>query len=232
MLYLVTISFLCQRMPRTNSLFKHITCSSKILQESNQNRKSSSSFVKRLTTLLQEPVRAFSTDNHKEEFSNDITEVIEEERYIHKTEVERFIIECMMKVGTEEGRAKMLASNLSEADYSGHFSHGLNRLSVYVKDCEGKLCKPNNDPIILKKGSVTAWVDGNSGLGVVVATFCMKLAIEMAKQYGISWIAAKGSNHFGICQWYVKIRNGRYFQTSLYFSTLGIKLYLDIVYLL
>lgn len=192
-------------MPRTNRLFKRIVRSHKILEESRQNATSLHSFCKRLTPPLQERVRDFSTGEYNEGFSNDTSEVTEEERYIHKTEVERYIIDCMMKVGTEEARAKMLASNLSEADYSGHFSHGLNRLSVYVRDCESNLCKPNNDPIILKRTAVTAWVDGNCGLGVVVATFCMKLAIEMAKQHGICWIVAKGSNHFGICQWYIKV---------------------------
>ena len=135
-------------------------------------------------------------------FGNDgDKDVPNKERFIHKTEVERFITECMMKVGAEQFRAKMLAANLTEADYVGHFSHGLNRLNVYVKDCQGKFCKPNNDPIILNESPGTAWVDGNNGLGVVVGTFCMNRAIEMAKVNGIGWVVAKGSNHFGVCQW-------------------------------
>ena len=137
----------------------------------------------------------------KSRFSEDNDEVPEADRFIHKTEVERFMVESMLKVGTEEHRAKMLAANLSEADYRGHFSHGLNRLAMYVRDCQSNLCQPNNDPVILKKGPATAWVDGNNGLGVVVGTFCMEEAIKMAKETGIGWVAAKGSNHFGICQW-------------------------------
>ena len=30
----------------------------------------------------------------------------------------------------------------------------------------------------------------------------MNLAIKKAKESGIGWVAAKHSNHFGICQWY------------------------------
>ena len=30
----------------------------------------------------------------------------------------------------------------------------------------------------------------------------MNLAIKKAKESGIGWVAAKNSNHFGICQWY------------------------------
>ena len=30
----------------------------------------------------------------------------------------------------------------------------------------------------------------------------MKTAIQKAKETGIGWVTTKGSNHFGICQWY------------------------------
>ena len=33
----------------------------------------------------------------------------------------------------------------------------------------------------------------------------MRLAIEKAKKNGVGWVAAKGSNHFGICQWYTEM---------------------------
>lgn len=129
-------------------------------------------------------------------------DIPEPDRTITKTEVERFIVDCMTKVGTEPRRAKMLAANLSEADYRGHFSHGLNRLAMYVQDTRAGICKVNNDPRILKEGPATAWVDGCNGLGVVVGTFCMEVAIRKARENGVGWVTAKGSNHFGICQWY------------------------------
>ena len=52
----------------------------------------------------------------KSRFSEDSDEVPEAERFIHKSEVERFMIDSMQKVGAEEHRCKMLAANLSEAD--------------------------------------------------------------------------------------------------------------------
>ena len=84
---------------------------------------------------------------------------------------------------------------------AGHFSHGLNRLAMYVQDTQAGICKANNDPKVVKDGPATAWVDGCNGLGVVVGTFCMQLAITKAKETGVGWVVAKGSNHFGICQW-------------------------------
>ena len=50
-------------------------------------------------------------------------EVPEPDRTIAKPEVERFIVDCMTKVDTETPRAKMLAANLTEADYRGSASH-------------------------------------------------------------------------------------------------------------
>ncbi|WAR24441.1 hypothetical protein MAR_038110, partial [Mya arenaria] len=48
---------------------------------------------------------------------------------VPKSEVERFIIDCMIKVGTKRDHAVSLANNLMTADYRGHYSHGLNRLA-------------------------------------------------------------------------------------------------------
>jgi LDH2 family malate/lactate/ureidoglycolate dehydrogenase len=41
-------------------------------------------------------------------------------------------------------------------------------------------------------------VDGDGGLGLVVAPFAMKIAIEKAEKYGSGWVSVKNSNHFGI----------------------------------
>jgi LDH2 family malate/lactate/ureidoglycolate dehydrogenase len=44
----------------------------------------------------------------------------------------------------------------------------------------------------------TAVVDGDRGLGLVVAPRAMQIAIEKAKQVGTGWVSVKNSNHFGI----------------------------------
>ena len=49
---------------------------------------------------------------------------------VNKTEMEDFMDRCMVTAGSKPTHAKMLASLLVEADYRGHFSHGLNRLGI------------------------------------------------------------------------------------------------------
>lgn len=46
-------------------------------------------------------------------------------------ESKRFIKDCMLTVGTSSEAASALADLLVEADYRGHFSHGMNRLGLY-----------------------------------------------------------------------------------------------------
>ena len=117
-------------------------------------------------------------------------------------EVRRFISDTMTAVGTAKDRADLLAEVLVEADYRGHYSHGLNRLELYVDDVAEKSCLPGAQPQVLKESPATAWVDGQRGLGPVVGRFCMELAITKAHQVGVGWVVAKGSNHYGIAGWY------------------------------
>ncbi|CAG2067384.1 unnamed protein product, partial [Timema podura] len=106
------------------------------------------------------------------------------------------------KVGTSRQGATDLADLLVEADYRGHYSHGLNRLETYIEDVTSGACQPNVQPTVLKETLSTAWVDGNDGLGVVVGNFCMELAMSKARQTGVGWVVAKRSNHYGIAGWY------------------------------
>ncbi|KJH50412.1 malate/L-lactate dehydrogenase [Dictyocaulus viviparus] len=115
----------------------------------------------------------------------------------------RFIVDCMMKLGVVKSHAAQLADVLIEADVRGHYSHGLNRLDMYIGDVVKKVCKTDGTPTVLKERAGSAWVDGNNLLGPVVGNFCMDLAVKKAKESGVGWVVAKGSNHYGICGWYV-----------------------------
>ncbi|EFO85906.1 hypothetical protein CRE_02254 [Caenorhabditis remanei] len=125
-----------------------------------------------------------------------------DESVVSKDEMRRFMVDCMTTAGASESHATQLALVLLEGDIRGHYSHGLNRLDMYVRDVQQKVCKGDGEPVILKEKAGTAWVDGNNLLGPVVGNFCMDLAIKKAKDAGIGWVVAKGSNHYGIAGWY------------------------------
>lgn len=45
-------------------------------------------------------------------------------------------------------------------------------------------------------------MDGHNGLGQAIGKYCMELAIDKARKFGIGMVSARGSNHYGICGYY------------------------------
>uniref|UniRef100_A0A3B3XZP8 Malate dehydrogenase n=1 Tax=Poecilia mexicana TaxID=48701 RepID=A0A3B3XZP8_9TELE len=121
---------------------------------------------------------------------------------ISQQEVQSFIERCLTTVGAKPHHASSLAEVLVTADCRGHYSHGLNRMDMYLKDIQTGVCAVEGEPVVEKESAATALVDGNNLLGPVVGNFCMNLAIRKAKEVGIGWVVAHGSNHFGIAGYY------------------------------
>jgi L-2-hydroxycarboxylate dehydrogenase (NAD+) len=94
--------------------------------------------------------------------------------------------------------ANLAADVLLNADLRGIDSHGLARLSGYVRLWEAKRINSKPTISIVHETPSTAVIDGDQGLGLVVAPRAMKIAIEKAMQVGTGWVAVKNSNHFGI----------------------------------
>ena len=77
-------------------------------------------------------------------------------------------------------------------------SHGVARLSGYVRLWEANRVNANPDIKIVHETPSTAVIDGDAGLGLVVAPYAMQVAIDKAKHAGTGWVSVKNSNHFGI----------------------------------
>ncbi|CAH8432946.1 unnamed protein product [Schistosoma bovis] len=111
---------------------------------------------------------------------------------ISTAEVKKFCIQCLEKVGAQSKHAKALSDVLVAGDYRGHYSHGLNRLEMYVQDIQKGVCSTDLEPIIVKETVSTALVDGKNVLGPVVGNFAMETAIKKADKTGIAFVAAFG----------------------------------------
>ena len=104
----------------------------------------------------------------------------------------------LVKIGCPEKEAHLASEVLLSADLRGVDSHGVARLSGYVRLWEkGRINSKPNIRIVHESPS-TAVVDGDAGLGLVVAPHAMQVAIEKAKNAGTGWVAVKNSNHYGI----------------------------------
>src|SRR5688500_3356750 len=101
-------------------------------------------------------------------------------------------------IGCPSDQAALAAKVLISADLRGIDSHGVARLSGYVRLLEAKRVNATPAIKIIHETPSTAVVDGDSGLGLVVAPFAMQVAIDKAKNVGTGWVSVQNSNHFGI----------------------------------
>ncbi len=109
-----------------------------------------------------------------------------------------FTVQIFEKIGCPPEQAANAAAVLLSADLRGVDSHGVARLSGYVRLWEAKRVNAAPAIKVIHETPSTAVVDGDSGLGLVVAPFAMKLAIEKARQVGTGWVSVQNSNHYGI----------------------------------
>jgi len=109
-----------------------------------------------------------------------------------------FTENIFLAIGCSAAHAKLAADVLIRSDMRGIDSHGVARLSGYVRLWEKKRINATPDIKIVHETPTTATVDGDAGLGLVVAPFAMQIAIEKAEKYGSGWVAVRNSNHFGI----------------------------------
>jgi L-2-hydroxycarboxylate dehydrogenase (NAD+) len=109
-----------------------------------------------------------------------------------------FAIEILVKIGCSESDANTAADVLLSADLRGVDSHGLARLSGYVRLYEAGRINSSPQISIEHETLSTATINGDGGLGLVVGPAAMKMAIEKAKTAGTGWVAVQNSNHYGI----------------------------------
>ncbi|WP_081889689.1 Ldh family oxidoreductase [Caballeronia sordidicola] len=100
--------------------------------------------------------------------------------------------------------AAYVAHCLVDAEARGVASHGIGRIPVYTKRL--RLGVVNAKPMmkVSRGDSATAHVNGDNGMGYLVAQRSMAEAIARGKQYGVSIVVASHSNHFGMAATYLR----------------------------
>jgi LDH2 family malate/lactate/ureidoglycolate dehydrogenase len=109
-----------------------------------------------------------------------------------------YTVQIFRRIGCPDDQARVAADCLNQADLRGVDSHGVARLSGYVRLWELKRLNATPEMKIIHETPSTAVLDGDLGLGLVTAPHAMKIAIEKAKIAGTGWVAVQNSNHYGI----------------------------------
>jgi len=119
-----------------------------------------------------------------------------------------FTESAFRKIGCSKADATLATKVLLSADLRGIDSHGVARLSGYVRLWEAGRINSIAKPSVVHETPSTAVVDGDAGLGLVVAPFAMQVAIDKAKNVGTGWVSVKNSNHFGIAGYHAMMALG------------------------
>lgn len=113
-----------------------------------------------------------------------------------------FMTKAFTATGVSSDDAEIVADNLIEAELKGIESHGLSRFPVYLKRLRSGLVNPKPSLKITQVLPGILSVDGDNGLGSVVAVRALEKGMEIAEKIGICAIGIKKSNHFGISTYY------------------------------
>ena len=99
--------------------------------------------------------------------------------------------------GSSEAEVDAVATNLIEANLTGHDSHGIGMLPRYADAfVEGGL-KPNAHVRTVLDSGALLRLDGDAGFGQVIGQEAMALAIERALQHGSCIVALGNAHHLG-----------------------------------
>ena len=114
-----------------------------------------------------------------------------------------FTYNVFQKAGMPAADARIETDSLIEANLRGVDTHGITRmLCIYVERLRSGAVNARPQPKVVHETASTALVDGDNGMGAVVASYAMDVCIRKAKEAGSAWVAVRGSNHFGTCAYW------------------------------
>ncbi len=114
----------------------------------------------------------------------------------------KFVSNVFLKLNVTEEDAGIVADVLIRADRRGIESHGVARLTRYINGIKNGIMNPRPSIKTLKETPVSLLVDGDAGLGQIVAYKTTKRCIEKAKDAYMCFAAIRNSNHYGIAGYY------------------------------
>lgn len=108
--------------------------------------------------------------------------------------------------GFDEKEAAKITEILLAADLSGIESHGIQRLTRYHHEMTDLgYVVSGAKPEIVRETPVAATIDGHDGMGQLIASYAMEVAIKKAKQAGVGLVTVRNSNHYGIAGYYASM---------------------------
>ena len=122
--------------------------------------------------------------------------------YIPVEVIHRFMIDVFQTLGTPAADARICADVLIASDLRGIESHGVGRLKYYYDRIRAGVQYTQTELQIISETDTTVVLDGQHGMGHVIAHHAMRMAIAKASKMGLGAAAVRNGTHFGIAGYY------------------------------
>jgi LDH2 family malate/lactate/ureidoglycolate dehydrogenase len=113
-------------------------------------------------------------------------------------------VALLARAGVPAEAADLQVDLLIEAELRGHPSHGLLRLPRILERIANGVASPTARGRHAWRGTALLEVDGQQGLGPVVAVTALKEVGARARTTGVACAVISASNHLGMLAWYAE----------------------------
>src|ERR1700748_2609860 len=108
-----------------------------------------------------------------------------------------FVADVFNHAESSSEEARRIATYLTTANLTGHDSHGVIRVPVYIRWKKMGSIIPNQTAEIVVDTPSLAVVDGKFGYGQTVAPVAVKIGIAKCKSNGLAAVALRNAGHIG-----------------------------------
>jgi hydroxycarboxylate dehydrogenase B len=116
---------------------------------------------------------------------------------IHPEALHQWVHQLWRTAGSSEREAQLTADHLVLANLSGHDSHGVGMIPRYVESWLLNELKLNQHVTVVNDAGTVLTLDGQGGMGQVVAQEAMALGIARAQEQGVCVMGLRWSHHLG-----------------------------------
>src|ERR1700694_944553 len=108
-----------------------------------------------------------------------------------------FVAEVFAHSNSSPEEAKRIATSLTTANLTGHDSHGVIRVPVYIRWKKMGSVVPDQTVDIVVDTPSLAVVDGKFGYGQTVTPQAVRIGIGKCKKAGLAAVALRNAGHIG-----------------------------------
>ena len=115
------------------------------------------------------------------------------------------VAQIFQKVPIPVEHAELIADLLIDTELRGVVSHGVNSVERYVRSFREGSANTHPEVEILQEGPVNAALNGDGGMGMMVASRAMHMAIDKARELGVGIATTTYHDHIGSAGKYVRM---------------------------